>query len=74
MASTSWASGVQQTLEAAVADRIMPGVATAVTGPDGMPEVMTAGTLSMAGDDAVGPDTMYRLMSMTKAFASVAAL
>ena len=73
MAST-WASGVHEALEAAVTERILPGAAIAVTGADGVPEVVTAGNLSIDSDVAVGPGMMFRLMSMTKAFASVAAL
>lgn len=73
MAST-WIDSVRETLDAAVAGRVVPGAVVAVTGADGVPEIVTAGTLSVESDLAVGPDTMFRLMSMTKAFASVAAL
>jgi CubicO group peptidase (beta-lactamase class C family) len=45
-----------------------------VTGADAGAQVMTAGTLRVGSDAPVGPSTMFRLMSMTKAFASVAAL
>jgi methyl acetate hydrolase len=72
--ATTWTSNVQDVLTAAVETGALPGVAVAVTGPDGIPEVLTAGKLRVDEDAPVKTDTMFRLMSMTKAFASVAAL
>jgi CubicO group peptidase (beta-lactamase class C family) len=71
---TPWASSVEEVLEAAVANATLPGVVAVVTGADAGAQVMTAGTLRVGSDAPVGPSTMFRLMSMTKAFASVAAL
>src|SRR6202042_2767027 len=72
--ATTWTSNVQDVLTAAAETGAVPGVAVAVTGPDGIPEVLIAGKLRVDEDAPVKADTMFRLMSMTKAFASVAAL
>jgi CubicO group peptidase (beta-lactamase class C family) len=73
MAKT-WATGVQETLQAAVANAALPGAVVVVTGADAAAREIAVGTLRVDGDVRVGPNTMFRLMSMTKAFASVAAL
>lgn len=73
MAST-WTRTVEELLESAVAGAAVPGAVLAVTGGDGTPRILSAGTLRVHGDAPVKADTMFRLMSMTKAFASVAAL
>jgi CubicO group peptidase (beta-lactamase class C family) len=65
---------VQRLLESAVASHAVPGAVVAVTRRDGSPQLVAAGTLQVGGGAPVTPDTMFRLMSMTKAFASVAAL
>lgn len=67
-------NGVEDLLNAAVADGAVPGAVVAVTGRDGAPEVVCAGTLEAGVDAPVAVNTLFRLMSMTKAFASVAAL
>jgi methyl acetate hydrolase len=70
----TWAASVQETLDTAVANGAMPGVAVVETNAAGELQEMYAGRRSVEGDAAVDPDTMFRLMSMTKAFAAVAAL
>ena len=72
--ATTWTSSAHDVLRAAVDAGALPGVVVAVTGPDGAPEVMAAGKLRVDEAAPVKADTMFRLMSMTKAFASVAAL
>ncbi|HTX07970.1 MAG TPA: serine hydrolase domain-containing protein [Solirubrobacteraceae bacterium] len=69
-----WASEVQALLDRAAADEIVPGAVAVATRRDGTTELAWAGRLRVDGEVPVGPDTMVRLMSMTKAFASVAAL
>ncbi len=65
---------MDELLEGAVASGAVPGIAAVVTSPDGPIYEGAAGTLSVEGGDPVGPDTMFRIMSMTKAFTSVAGL
>ena len=72
--ATTWTGSVNETLTAAVEDRTVPGAVVVVTEPDGSQDVLSAGVLSVDGEVPVTADTMFRLMSMTKAFASVAAL
>jgi|ERR1700729_337769 len=72
--ATTWTSSVQDVLTAAVDGGALPGVVVAVTRSDGVPDVLLAGKLRVDEDAPVKADTMFRLMSMTKAFASVAAL
>jgi methyl acetate hydrolase len=69
-----WASEVQELLDQAAANGTMPGAVAVAIRPDGAVEEAAAGRLRVDGDDPVDSDTMFRLMSMTKAFASVAAL
>jgi methyl acetate hydrolase len=69
-----WASEVQALLDRAAADDVVPGAVAVATQPDGSTEMAWAGRLRVDASDPVGPETMVRLMSMTKAFASVAAL
>jgi methyl acetate hydrolase len=59
---------------AAVSDQTVPGAVLVVTDTDGAAQEMSAGVLRVGGELPVGPRTMFRLMSMTKAFASVGAL
>lgn len=70
----SWASGVQDLLDRAVANDTVPGAVAVASGREGAVEQACAGALRLGGTASVGADTMFRLMSMTKAFASVAAL
>src|SRR5947209_1955190 len=72
--SVGMSSGVEAILEKAVADHAVPGVAFVATGAGGVPSVITAGALRVDGAEEVTSATMYRLMSMTKALASVGAL
>lgn len=72
--SVGLSSGVEAILEKAVAERTVPGATFVVTGPDGVPSSITAGALRVDGADQVTSSTMFRLMSMTKALASVGAL
>lgn len=67
-------SGIDELLERAVDDRVLPGV-VAVTGDrDGGHYEGAFGLLNIDGEAPVRADTMFALMSMTKAFTSVAAL
>jgi methyl acetate hydrolase len=70
----AWADEVQELLDRAAASNVVPGAVAVATGPDGTTEWAWAGRLRVDGDLAVRADTMFRLMSMTKPFASVAAL
>ncbi len=72
--ATTWTSSVEEVLEAAVAHATVPGAVAVVTGPDGATDLVAAGKLRIDGDVPVSTATMFRLMSMTKAFASIAAL
>jgi CubicO group peptidase (beta-lactamase class C family) len=67
-------SAVEEILNRAVSTGAVPGASFVVTGPDGNTRQMTAGSLRIGEDEPVTPTTMYRLMSMTKAVASVGAL
>ncbi len=67
-------NAVQGILNRAVETGAVPGAAFVLTGPEGQVQEIIAGRLRMDGDEEVTPDTMYRLMSMTKAVASVGAL
>ena len=69
--STSEIDGL---LQRAVADRALPGVVAMVGDRDGTTYEGAFGLLNIDGDDRVRPDTMFAIMSMTKAFTSVAAL
>jgi methyl acetate hydrolase len=72
--TSAWATTVQDVLDAAVANTTIPGAVVAATGADGAVDEVCAGTLGVDSDVPVTPGTMFRLMSMTKAFVSVAAL
>lgn len=65
---------VQDILDRAVESGAVPGASFVVTGRDGELAEVTAGVLRVDGDQPVTESTMYRLMSMTKAVASVGAL
>lgn len=65
---------VQEILERAVETGAIPGGAFVLTGPEGDVQEVTAGTVRLGTEEPVTTDTMYRLMSMTKAVASVGAL
>jgi methyl acetate hydrolase len=70
----AWTGEVQALLDRAAADQIVPGAVAVATRPDGRTELACAGKLRVDGNAPVEADTIVRLMSMTKAFASVAAL
>jgi methyl acetate hydrolase len=72
--TTGLVSGVEEILNGAVANGVVPGAVFAVTGRDGDAALLTAGTLRVGDDDPTTTATMFRLMSMTKAFGSVGAL
>lgn len=61
-------------LESAVERAALPGAVAVVAGPNGVLDVAAAGSLRVEGGYPVTPRTTFRLMSMTKAFTSVAAL
>lgn len=65
---------IDELLEAAVAAGTVSGVVAVAAGRDGVTHESTAGRLSVDGDAPVGPDTMFRIASMTKAITTVAAL
>jgi methyl acetate hydrolase len=67
-------SAVEEILNRGVANGAVPGASLVITGADGEAEEATAGTLRIDSDEPVTASTMFRLMSMTKALASVAAL
>jgi methyl acetate hydrolase len=71
---TSWTQSAGELLEEAVADATLPGVVVAATGAGGEVRELAAGSLRVGEDAPAAADTMFRLMSMTKAMASVAAL
>lgn len=58
----------------AIASGALPGVVAVVVGPEGVRHTFAGGRLSVDGGADVTADTMFRLASMTKAVASVAAL
>src|SRR5947207_2417605 len=68
------ASGIDELLERAVDDRVVPGVVAVAGNRDGVLYEGAFGVLNITGEDPVRPDTMFALMSMTKALTSVAAL
>ncbi len=67
-------SDIDELLQRAVAERALPGVVAMVGDRDGVIYEGAFGLLNINGDDRVRPDTMFAIMSMTKAFTSVAAL
>jgi methyl acetate hydrolase len=67
-------SAVEEILDRAVATAAVPGASFVLTGPDGDASEATAGALWVGGEEPVTSSTMFRLMSMTKALASVGAL
>jgi methyl acetate hydrolase len=61
-------------LEGAVAKGALPGVVATVGDRDGQRYGAAFGRRSVEGDDAVAPDTLFWIASMTKAMVSIAAL
>ena len=68
------ASGIDQLLERAVDDRIVPGVVAVAGNRDGVLYEGAFGALDINGDAPARPETTFALASMTKAFTSAAAL
>ncbi len=67
-------SEIDELLGGAVDDRVLPGVVALTGDRDGARYEGAFGLLNVDGDARVEPDTMFAIMSMTKAFTSVAAL
>jgi methyl acetate hydrolase len=68
------AHGIDELLERAVDDRVVPGVVAVAGNRDGVLYEGAFGLLNVEDTDPVRPDTMFALASMTKAFTSAAAL
>lgn len=68
------ASGIDELLGRAVDDRVLPGVVAVIGDRDGVLYQGAVGLLNVDGEDPVRTDTMFAIMSMTKAFTSVSAL
>jgi methyl acetate hydrolase len=67
-------NAVQELLDRAVQTGAVPGATFVLADADGEVREFSAGTVRSGGDVPVSSDTMYRLMSMTKAVASAGAL
>ena len=67
-------SEIDELLQRAVDNRVLPGVVALTGDRDGARYEGAFGLLNIDGDAPVEPDTMFAIMSMTKAFTSVAAL
>ena len=65
---------MDEVLERAVAARAAPGIVAMVGDRDGVIYEGACGLVNVDGDQPARLDTMFALMSMTKAFTSVAAL
>jgi methyl acetate hydrolase len=70
----NWTASIDALLDGAVAGGAVPGAVVVVAGPEGVRHVAAAGRLSLDGDAPATADTMFRIMSMTKALTSVAVL
>lgn len=57
---------VQAALDEAV-DAGVPGIAVSTRGPDG-DELLTSGVASLESEEPIGPDTLFRIASVTKSF------
>jgi CubicO group peptidase (beta-lactamase class C family) len=67
-------SGIDRSLDQAVAEQVLPGAVALAGDRDGTLYEGAFGRLSLDGDTPVRPDTIMQLASMTKAITSVAAL
>lgn len=65
---------IDQVLQDAVANGAVPNVVAVAADRDGVIYEGAAGPRVVGGDEPVGPDTHFRIMSMTKMVATVAAL
>ncbi len=68
------ANGIDELLGQGVDDRALPGVVALVGDRDGVRYEGAFGLCNVDGDEPVRADTMFAIMSMTKAFTSVSAL
>ena len=68
------AGGIDELLERAVDDRVVPGVVAVAGNRDGVLYEGAFGVLDINRDAPARPETMFALASMTKAFTSAAAL
>jgi CubicO group peptidase (beta-lactamase class C family) len=59
-------AAVQALVDRTVAERKAANVVVAVGGPEGAPDFVSAGRLSLGAGPAAGPDSLYRIYSMTK--------
>jgi len=66
--------GIDELLERAVDDRVVPGVIAVAGNRDGVLYEGAFGALDINGDAPARPDTTFALASMTKAFTCTAAL
>jgi CubicO group peptidase (beta-lactamase class C family) len=65
---------IDDLLAGAIERDAVPGAVAVVAGPEGLRHVAASGTLRAGSDDEVREDATFRLMSLTKALTSVAAL
>jgi methyl acetate hydrolase len=65
---------VEEHLQESIRSGAAPGLAAVASGPDGPLQEAYAGRLGPDDERPVGPRTMFRIASMTKAMTSVAAL
>lgn len=65
---------IEELLEGAVAQGVAPGLVGIVSDRDGVRQQVTAGRRGLDDDTLLDEHTMFRIASMTKAMASVAAL
>jgi len=68
------AASIDQVLQAAVERGDVPSVVAIAADRDGVIYRGAAGARSAGGDDPISADTHFRIMSMTKMVATVAAL
>src|SRR5215210_6810428 len=67
-------TGIDEVLEDAVAHGAVPGVVALAAGDEGLLYEGAAGVREAGTSDAITPDTMMRIASMTKMVTTVAAL
>jgi CubicO group peptidase (beta-lactamase class C family) len=65
---------VRDLLDRYVRPQLLPGLAAALARGDDAPDFVAAGTLARDSAVPVGPDTLYRVYSMTKPVTGVAAM
>jgi len=77
--TTAWISvarlaEIDRLAERELAGTGLPGLAVALTGPDGRPEVRTFGFADLAARRPVEPDTLFEIGSIGKTFTAIAIL